>query len=402
MSNSVDTNGSRVAVDLSDPKLYLGGEPEKIWARLRAESPVYRNKRPGGDFWAVMTHDLINEVLRDNRLTSEKGMRLDENPAAIAAAAGKMLPISDPPRHGKIRGVINSAFTPRMVRRLEMNMQKTAAESVEMALSASECDMPKIASRLPLFTICDMLGLPREDWDFMLDRTMTAFKAVPGADIAGVMKAHAEILDYYVKLMELRRREPDESIVSALVHGELDGRPLTDEEIFLNCDALISGGNETTRHAITGGLLAFINNPAEWRRLQDDPELLPGAVQEVLRFASPAMHVMRTATVDMEIGGEKIAAGEQVAMWIPSGNRDERVFSDPDRFDITRRPNRHLTFAQGAHFCLGSALATTELTVMFGELIRKVGRAELAGEPRRMRSNLIWGFESLPVTLTRR
>ncbi|MGK5548507.1 cytochrome P450 [Streptomyces sp. URMC 127] len=390
------------AVDLSDPGLYAGGNPERIWERLRSASPVHRNERPAGSFWAVLSHDAISRVLKDpGTFTSERGMRLDHNPAATASAAGKMLIVTDPPRHGAIRRIINSAFTPRMVARLEQNMRRTVASALDRALAEGTCDFTAVAARLPVSVICDMIGVPPQDWDFMLERTMTAFGAVSEqTDPLAVAEAHVDILSYYEELLERRRKEPQDDIVTALLDGTVDGARLTDEEIFLNCDGLISGGNETTRHATVGGLLALIDHPAEWRRLRQDPELLPSAVQEILRWTSPAMHVLRTATTGTEVGGQEIRAGEQLALWLPAGNRDGAVFPEPERFDVARNPTRHLAFATGHHFCLGASLATTELTVMFDELIRRVGAAEPAGPARRMRSNLIWGYESAPVTLS--
>ncbi|MGW5693601.1 cytochrome P450 [Streptomyces asiaticus] len=249
-----------------------------------------------------------------------------------------------------------------------------------------------------------MLGVPRADWDFMLKLTMIAFGADEnaGTDPQRIAEAHTELLVYYDNLLARRRRDPQEDIVSALAHGTVDGAPLTDEEILLNCNGLISGGNEPTRHATIGGLLALLRAPDQWARLRAEPGLLPSAVQEILRFTSPALHVLRTARREVDLGGHRIRTGDQVAVWLPAANRDEAVFADPDRFDIARTPSRHLTFATGTHFCLGSALATSELTIFFEEFLARVGQVTPRGAPRRMQSNLIWGFTSLPVTLTRR
>lgn len=394
------------APDLSDAALYQTGNPEPIWQRLRAERPVYRNERAhGAPFWAVMNHDLVAHVLRRPDLfVSEKGMRLDANPAATAAAAGKMLIVTDPPRHGKIRRLVGSAFTPRMVRRLEENMRATATRALEDAFEQEVCDFVQIAARLPVAVICDMLGVPREDWDFMRDRTMKAFgsAATAPAERMAMVEAHADILAYYDDLVRRRRKQPGDDVVSALAHGEIDGVPLTDEEIYLNCDGLISGANETTRHATAGGLLALMDHPAAWQALRQAPELLPAAVQEILRYTSPAMHVLRTVAKDVPLGEEQLRAGDLVALWLPSANRDEAVFPGAAAFDIRRSPNRHLAFGHGNHHCLGASLAATELAVMFGEIVRLVGDARPAAPVRRLRSNLIWGIEAMPVLLTRR
>lgn len=391
-------------VDLSDPAAYRNSRPEPVWTRLRTERPVHRNRRKDGDFfWAVMTHDLCSEMLTAPEIfSSENGMRLDSDPRVLAVAAGKMLNITDPPRHDKMRKVISSAFTPKMVHRLENTMRKTASAAIEEAVRDGECEFTRVAQKLPVSVICDMLGVPPQDWDFMVDRTRLAWSstAVDEADEARKLQAHTEILGYFQDLAELRRRAPREDLMSALVCGEIDGSPLTGEEIFYNCDALVSGGNETTRHATVGGLLALIENPEQWQRLRTDDAVLPSAIQEIVRYTSPVMHALRTATKDVELGGEHIRAGDHVVAWLPSANRDEKVFSDPERFLIDRFPNRHLGFLKGNHHCIGSALAKLELTVMFTELLRRVEKAEVTGPVTRLRSNLLWGFDSLPVKLT--
>lgn len=390
-------------MQLCDPVMYQHGNPEELWRQLRAEAAVHPGEYQGRRFHAVLSHAMASQVLKDAKnFTSQRGMRLDQNPAATTAAAGKMLIITDPPRHGQIRKIINASFTPRMVARLEHNMRVTAGVVIDAALAAGECDFTQVAARLPLSVICDMLGVPRADWDFMLDRTMVAFGSASEQDRLMMAEAHADILMYYEDLVARRRREPQEDIVTALVRGTVDGVPLTDEEIFLNCDGLISGGNETTRHATVGGLLALVDDPRQWAALRDDAALLSTAVPEILRFTSPAMHVLRTATNHTDLGGYELRPGDQVALWLSAANRDGAVFGDPDRFTVTRDPNPHLAFATGTHYCLGASLATSEITVVIDELVRRVGGAELIEAPRRTRSILIWGYDSVRVRLTAR
>lgn len=396
------TTDLTTAVDLSDPLFYREQKPEPVWAKLRTEHPVYRNVRENGEhFWAVMTHRLCTEMLTDpGTYSSENGMRLDSNPQVLAAAKGKMLNITDPPRHDKIRKVISSAFTPRFVNSLEANMRRTAARAIDESIEAGECEFTKVAQKLPVSVICDLMGVPEEDRDFMVDRTRFAWSstALSEDEEERKVEVHTEMLMYFQELADLRREDPRDDLMSALVGGEIDGRPLTGQEIFYNCDALISGGNETTRHATVGGLLAFIDNPDQWQKLREQPELMGSAINEIVRYTTPVMHALRTATKDHEFAGAQIKAGEHVIAWLPSANRDETVFTDPDRFDIERNPTRHLGFIQGNHYCIGSALAKLELTVMFDELLKRVEFAELTGPVLRLRSNLLWGFDSLPVT----
>ncbi|MBE8524857.1 cytochrome P450 [Amycolatopsis sp. H6(2020)] len=384
--------------DLSDPVLYETADPVPIWARLREESPLFwTGNGAAGPFWSVLDHELLTTVLTDPAtFVSEKGMRLDGDPAAAVAAAGKMLIVTDPPRHGAIKRIINSAFTPRMVARLKDTMRTVVADVIDRALAEDVSEFVDVAARLPVAVICDILGVPREDWDRMLDLTTTAFGHTAATEEETTL-AYTEIFLYYSDLVDRRRREPGQDVVTALVNGEIDGVPLTDEEVFLNCTGIISGGNETTRHSTVGGLLAFIRNPEAWRALRERPELSASAAQEVLRYAASVLHVRRTAVRDVELAGHEIKAGDRLAMWLPSANRDPKVFPDPDTFDITRAPNRHLTLSHGTHYCLGGPLAAAEIEVTFEQLARRVAEVELAAEPKRLRSNLIWGFTSMPV-----
>ncbi|GAA2018222.1 cytochrome P450 [Catenulispora yoronensis] len=391
------------AIDLADQDFATRGDAEQVWALLRRERPVHWNTRPDGTgFWAVTRYHDTLRVLRDSTtFRSGQGMRLDHNPAATAAAADKLMIVADAPRHAKIRRVVASAFTPRMAARLEENMRETVRQELAAIGDGEPCDFTDVASVLPLSVICDMLGVPRADWPFMLRSTRVAF-GESDSDPLERLEAHAQVLEYYQDLVAERRRRPREDVISTMAGGSVDGVPLTDEEIFLNCDGLISGGNETTRHASVGGLLALIDRPDQWRAASAAPEGLDAVADEILRFTSPAMHVLRTPCQDTEIGGQAIRAGEPVTVWMPSANRDEAVFDDPDRFDGARHPNPHLAFGMGPHHCLGATLARIELRVLFEELLRTFASGEPAGPARRLRSTLIWGYESAPVLLHRR
>ncbi|MGV9349085.1 cytochrome P450 [Streptomyces spiralis] len=400
---TTDSHAAISEIDLADEDFYTWGDAEALWERLRCERPVHWNTRPDGSgFWAITRYRDAVRILKDaTTFVSEAGMRLDDNPAATAAAAGKLMIVTDAPRHAKIRRVISSAFTPRMAARLERNMRATVKTELAMVPDGEPCDFADVASGLPLSVICDLLGVPQADWPFMLRCTRIAF-GDSSSDPLERLEAHASILNYYQDLVAERRRKPREDVISTMVNGTVDGVALTDEEIFLNCDGLISGGNETTRHASVGGLLALIRDSDQWRAAAGSPESMDTLVNEVLRYTSPAMHVLRTPREDVEIGGQLIRAGEPVTVWIPSANRDESVFDDAARFDGARTPNNHISFGIGPHYCLGAVLARTELRVLFGELLSTFSGGELAGPVRRLRSNLIWGFDSLPVLLERR
>jgi cytochrome P450 len=404
----VSQPGTHVA-DIADPNLYGAGDALGTWAYLRATTPVFWNELPDGDgFWAVMTYRPALEVYRQAHLfTSERGMRVGAEPTAMGAAAGRMLIVSDPPRHTALRQLMSPAFRPVAVTALESALRSAVSTLIDRAVAGRSVDfVSDVAAILPAAVICDLMGVPAADRDFMIDMTSRAFGASVGKEAqtgpaSGMdrAEAHAEIFLYYTDLIEQRRRRPGDDLVSRLIRGDVNGRRLTDEEVLLNCDGLITGANETTRHAMVGGLLALIDNPAEWRRLRAGEVDLDRAADEILRFTSPAMHVKRVAKADSEVGGQRIRAGESVAVWNPSANRDETVFPDPDRLDLARTPNRHLTFGHGPHTCLGAMLARLELRVLLEGLRDRVTRIEQAGPAERLYSNFIWGFGRLPVTL---
>jgi cytochrome P450 len=268
---------------------------------------------------------------------------------------------------------------------------------------------------LPLAVICGMMGVEKKDWNLMFQLTN---KVLGGGDpeyqtdvpedqrgsveaarltsISGFMG----MLQFWQGLLAERRKERRDDLVSLLCDAELDGEKLSDEDILWFSFLLIVAGNETTRNAISGGLLVLCEHPDERKRLQDDMSLIDTAVEEILRWTSPVTHMARVATADTEIRGQKIKQGERVVMWYPSVNRDEDVFPEPDRFDITRTPNEHLAFGIGEHFCLGAGFARLELKVLFQELFRRFPDIQLAGEPERLRSTFIGGIKHLPVRFT--
>jgi cytochrome P450 len=399
-------------LDLADPALYETELPEQVWAELRRRGvPHWNAEEKGPGFWVITKYDHALAVYKGTHsFSSERGMMLGTDRAAAAAAAGaaagKMLIVTDPPRHARLRQIVNAAFAPRSVERLVDIIRATAVELLEDVVDAGPCDFVRdVAARLPVAVICQILHVPRADWDLMVDLTSTAFGGVDVSDPASVAaqaQAHADIFYYYTSLVAERRRNPGDDVVSALASGVIDGVPITDEEAVLNCHGFITGGNETTRHASSYGLRALVDNPWEWERLRGDASLVPTLVEEILRWSSPGMHILRTATRDVEIGGAQIEAGEAVTIWNPSANRDEDAFVEPERFLIDRNPNRHLTFGIGEHFCLGGPLARVELRVLFEEIRSRVATIELLGEPRRLRSNFLRGFVSMPAALSSR
>jgi cytochrome P450 len=385
----------------ANPRLYSQGDQHALWRWLRANDPV--RWQPPTDlpgFWVLTRYDDQRAVCRDPAaFSSAKGILLRPEELGSDAGGGRMMALTDPPRHRQLRDIVDDWFALRSVRAMEAEIRQVTAELVARALEHESCDfVSDVAARVPLYAICKIMGVPREDWEHLFALTNDAF----GTDEAIVQRlAHLDILRYFEDLAAARGKNPADDLVTVLVTAEIDGEKLSQEELVLDCDNLLVGGTENTRITAAGGMLAFLEHPVQWDAMTRDPSLLPSAVEEVLRWTSAATHVMRVATRRMEIGGHRIAEGERVTLWIPSANRDEAVFDEPDRFDVSRKPNRHLALGIGEHFCLGNTLARTELRLLYGELLRQTARIEPAGEPVLLNSIITNGPEHLPVRLTR-
>jgi cytochrome P450 len=388
-------------LNLANPRLYSQGDPHALWRWLRANDPVRWQppaELPG--FWILTKYDDQRAVCRDPAtFSSAQGILLRPEELGSDPGGGRTLVLTDPPRHRQLRALVDEWFTLRSVRAMEAEMRQVTAEVVAGAVERGSCEfVSEVAARVPLYVICKMMGVPRADWERLFSLTNDAFGA---GEVAVRRLAHLEILQYFENLAAARRKDPADDLVTVLATAEIDGEKLTLDELVLDCDNLLVGGTENTRIAAAGGMLAFFENPGQWREVSRDPSLLPAAVEEVLRWTSTATHLMRVTTRQAEIRGRSIAAGDRVTLWIPSANRDEDVFDDPDRFDVRRKPNRHLAMGAGEHFCLGSTLARAELRLLYDELLRQTARIDPAGEPVRLNSIVVNGPERLPVTLTR-
>ncbi|MGW0885960.1 cytochrome P450 [Streptomyces sp. NPDC002671] len=387
-------------INLVDPKLYSDGDPFVQWRWLRDNEPMYWHpptELPG--FWALTRYDDVRTAYRDSEtFSSAQGILLRPTDHGADPGGGRTLALTDPPRHGQLRGLVDSWFAVRSVRGLEAEMNEVARTVIDDALERGECDfVADIAARVPLYVICKMMGVPESDWEHLHTLTSQAFG---GGDPATRRFAHLEILGYFEELQADKADDPADDLVSVLATGTIDGEPLDPQDVILNCNNLLVGGTENTRIAASGGMLALLEHPEQWQRLSDDPELLQPAVEEILRWTSTATHIMRTAVRPVEIHGRRVEPGNRVTFWLPSANRDERIFEDPDRFDITRKPNRHLALGFGEHFCIGSMLARVELRLLYAELLNRSIRVELDGEPKLLDSIVVNGPDRLPVKLT--
>ena len=398
-------------LDLVDPERFAKrGYPHEVWKKLRAEAPVARLEPPGfHPFWAVTKHaDIVEISSQPQRFSSEYGLTLLPAGQRLARIRSEMVVMLDPPRHRPVRKLASPRFTPRAVKAHRDDIERIAVEILDEAATGgatSECDfVERIAAPLPIAVISWILGVPREDWKLLYRWTNEVIGASdpefrrPGETPGQTAKrARGELRAYLGRLIERRRSQPGDDLVSQLVHAEVEGRPASHELVLGNCELFVEAGNETTRNAISGGLLAFCENRGEWQRLRARPELLPGAVEEILRWVTPIIYFMRVASEDYELRGEKIRAGEPLALYFASANRDEEVFEDPFAFRIDRSPNRHLAFGVGEHVCLGAHLARVELETVFRHLLGRLAQFELSGPVERLSSTVNGGIKHLPL-----
>jgi cytochrome P450 len=394
------------SIDLSDPRLHAEYDLGAVWRRLRAEAPVHRQQQSGRGpgFWVVTRYADVAAVYRDEAgFGSESGNVLDTLLAGGDSAAGKMLAVTDGRPHQELRNILQKSFAPRALAPLVRSLRTSTGWLLEDALAEGECDFAsQVAANIPIAAICDLLGVPAADRRKILSLTSSVLGSDHGVgSAADVFSAKNEILLYFAELAQSRREKPYDDVVSVLVDSQVDGRPLTHEEIIFNCYSILLGGDETTRLSMIGAVQALIEHPDQWKALKSGSVPMATAVEEVLRWTTPALHSGRTAAEDVLLDGELIEAGDVVTVWMASANRDETVFEDPERFDLARTPNRHLSFAYGSHFCLGAYLARAEIGAVLEGLCATTSAMEFAGPPGRVYSNFLNGLCSLPVTVER-
>ena len=396
-------------LELVDPARYgQRGYPHELWARMRAEAPVTYIEPPDLEpFWAITKHADVQQVAAQPlRFSSARGITLRRPNQPDFHS--DVLVVLDPPRHGPLRRVASPRFTPKAMRARRDDIERIALELVEEAVAGGaegEFDfVDRIAAPFPLAVIAWTLGVRREDvgllhrWtNEVIGKNDPEYRREGESAGQTIKRARGELHTYFGEMIEERRRDPQDDLVTELMRAEIDGTPLTAEELVSYCELLVEAGNETTRNAISGGLLALIEHPAEWAKLRADPELVPDAAEEILRWVSPISHFTRTATEDTEVRGVTIRAGEQVAIFFASANRDEDVFDDPFAFRVDRRPNPHLAFGFGEHFCMGAHLARVELDVIFRLLVDRFEGFEVAGPVVRLESIVNGSLKHLPV-----
>jgi len=392
---------------LLSPDTYVPGVPHEAFRTLRNTAPVCWQQDPEAPgFWAITKHADVVAVSRDPKTFSShrRTAMLMELPPDSLAETQLFMINTDPPRHTKLRALVNKGFTPRMVAQLEPHIRDITNTVIDAVVEKGSCDfVTEVAAELPLQVIAEMMGVPPEDRRALFrwsNRMIGQDDPEYATSEDEAKRASLEVYMYANQLAAERRKNPRDDLMSVLLNAEVDGERLSEMEFDVFFVLLMIAGNETTRNLISGGMLALIEHPDQRARLLKDPSLMSTAVDEMLRWVSPVMAFRRTATRDVELRGQKIRENDKVLMFYPSANRDEEVFPEADRFDIGRTPNDHLAFGIGEHFCLGSNLARLEIRVMFEELLRRLPDIELAGPVARLRSNFINGIKHMPVAFT--
>ncbi|MFN8071138.1 MAG: cytochrome P450 [Mycobacterium sp.] len=401
-----------VAVDLADPDTFANGAPHEALAALRRSDPVHwqpMNDQPG--FWAVLRHADVVHVARHPEVFSSHagGITVEDVTGPTLQRVRSMLLAMDPPRHNAFRAPVSAHFRPRAIAGLETRVRNICGEIIAELRERSAAGVvvdfvTDVAAQLPNRVIGELFGLPRQDWEYLrkLAERITASQDPDFSPDSAEQTGGVEMASYAVDLATSRRRRglADEDLTSVILGADFGGRPMDDMDFGGFFVQLVTAGFDTTRGMLSSGLLTLLRHPDQLAELRAHPGLLPTAVEEIIRYDNPLHYFRRTAVADTELSGTRIRAGDKVAMYYTSANRDEDVFEHPQRFDIHRQRNPHLSFGTGIHFCLGAHLARLEGRLFFAELLGTFGDIQLDGTPVRIRSNLNNSLKHLPVRLT--
>ena len=390
------TDAARTSLALTSGAFWAGDPlAELAWARRN--DPVHWDE--AGGVWGVTRYDDVLEVSKSpDRFSNAGGIRPN-------LPATPMLIDMDNPAHAKRRKLINRAFTPTQVRSRAGRIRAITDELIDRVCRRGTCDLVwDLAAWLPLIVIGESLGVEEADFPALLEWSDALLSGLDGKEesSARMTEVFLQYQAYATRVIESRRRRPADDLMSVLVHAEVDGDRLDDAELLFDSLLILIGGDETTRHVISGGLYQLLLHRDRWEELRRDRSLVASATEEMLRWVSPIKNMARTATTDTVLGGKRIAAGEKLLLLYPSANRDEDQFPDPDTFDVHRRPNEHLAFGFGPHVCLGNSLARLEITTILDRLLDRLPDLALVApdEPPRRAANFVSGYESMPVTFS--
>ena len=402
----ITTDADLSTVDLTDLSYFEDGPPYELFARMRSEASPHWNALTGDEpgFWSFTKAADIAAISRNPATFSSArgGVFTSRQGSVPPEVLAEVILGMDPPRHTKHRNIVQVAFTPKLIRQKEEHIRATVTELIDDVIEKGECDfVDDIAVELPLRIIADMLGVPQADRRQLFEWTNTLSLAAATTDPQLGMGALMEIGGYMTSLIADRKVNPTDDLVSRMITAEVDGESLSEAEVTFFFGILMFAGNDTTRNTASGGMRALIENPGERQKLVNNPEGIPNAVEEMLRWVTPVVYFTRVAQSDTEVGGHPIREGERVALWYSAGSRDPEVVDDPERFDVSREKPPHQAFGGGgAHFCLGNALARLELRILFEEVIRRMPDIQFAGPITRLTSNFSNELTSMPVTFT--
>lgn len=402
-----------IPFNLLDPDCFAAGHPHAAYDRLRQESPVRRIEAAAGrpPLWLLSRYEDIRAVSQDrSRFSSASGFRIPTHRrAAMAPEIGQVLRrfmlAMDEPEHGDFRALVSSSFMPSALARLEPVIRANTAALIASLRERDECEfVSEIGASVPIKTVCAVMGVPPQDEWRVFEFTNAVFGTddpdyAPSLEVAN--ERYLAIFDYGWSLLEQRRREPRDDLLTRIATARLgDGRLLDRTEQISFFSNMIAAGNETTRSSLSGAIWALAHHPDLRRQLVTDPGLIPNAVQELLRWFSPVFHMARTALCDVAVAGQTIAAGEQVALLYGAGNHDPAVFADPHLLDIRRaNANRHITFGYGVHHCLGGRLAVMQLSILLEAFLTAFPDYAVTAEPEYIRSNFVGAMKRLPIRL---
>ena len=388
-------------IDLLDPTTFANGHPARLYAQLRSEAPVYRNPERGGPgFWALTRYEDVRAVDRDfHNFSSEPTIMIaDPGPQGMFGDAQMML-MMDPPRQTAFRKLLRAEFTTSASEARHGRLARLATEIVDKVIDREECDfVADVAGEMPSYVIADLMGLPLDDGRELYRLTETIHSAPEAVAPGAGGEAVSAMFAYAMRLIAEKRARPGEDLATKLLNSEVEGRPLTETEFLLYFLLLIDAGGDTTRNLLGSGLLALCRHPDQFAWLMDNlPERLAPAREELLRFTSPVIYMRRTATRDATIGEAAIAEGDKVVMYFGAANRDPDHFDRPDELDLSRSPNEHIAFGGGPHVCLGQHLARLEIDAVLSEVLSRMDAIEVVGEPEWLPSTFISGPRSLRI-----
>ncbi len=394
-----------VRIALDDPASFAAGHPHDQYRWLRDNAPVwFHPERDGPGFWAVTRYREVLDVSRDPRTYSSwlGGVMLADSDPGLLAGSRLMMLYQDPPDHTRYRRLVSRSFTPRAAAVWQERIEQLAVRIVDAVAPSGGCELvSQVAGEMPSLVVAELMGIPADDGRRLYHLTEVMHSADPSLTDEDRMQAIVEMHAYAATTAEAKRRRPGDDLASALVHAEVDGERLSTDEFNWFFLLLVNAGGDTTRNLVAGAVEALIDHPDQMARLRAEPGLVAAAVEELLRWVSPVVHMRRTARTATVLGGQPIAEGDKVVVFYGSANRDPAVFADPDRLDLARTPNHHLAFGGGGpHMCLGAHFARLEAAALLRQIATRMTGLEPAGPVERLPSTFIAGPRRFPVRFT--